>query len=268
MALIAKVSAKLSPGASTAALACTLAWPGRTLLAECDPAGGDILAGYLGHLEIPSGHGLLAIAKADLRDQLAHAFWGQLIDLDAPHRRRLVLPGITDPAQATTVRDMWPRLAALFAELEYAEPGYDVIADCGRLSGAHTPWPVLARADLVLLVLRPTCLRTVSPAIPAVSLLRRQLTEANGRHDAVGLLLIGDGDYNRREVERKVCAPVVAHLPDDRRTADALCGIGQLRGSRDLMRHAASAHEPIRAAIERRRAQPRPAVLQGVHRGR
>jgi hypothetical protein len=268
MALIAMVSAKHSPGTSTAALACTLAWPVRTLLAECDPAGGDVLAGYLGRLDIAADRGLLALAKADLRDQLADLFWGQLIDLDAPHRRRLVLPGITDPAQAATVRDMWPRLAALFAELEYADPGYDVIADCGRLSGTQTPWSVLARAELVLLALRPTSLRTVSPAVPAVSLLRRQLTDAAGNADSLGLLLIGSGDYHRREIEQGLGAPVVIQLPDDRRTAEALNGTGSLRRGADLIRHAASAHEPVRAAVDRHRARPRPRTRQEVHYGR
>ncbi len=253
MAVIAMVSAKGAPGVSTAALACTLAWSDRTLLAECDPAGGDILAGYLAALKIPGDRGLLEIAKADLRDQLEEVFWGQLIDLDAPRRQRLVLPGIADPAQAAAVRGMWQRLAAFFAELEYADPGYDVIADCGRLAGTHTPWPVLARADVVLLVLRPTSLRSIHPATPALAVLRRQLTEATGGDGQLGLMLIGDGDYSDKEIERALRAPVIAHLPDDRRTAAALCGVGSQGGSRALLRHAASAQTSIRAAIARRR---------------
>lgn len=252
MAVIATVSAKGSPGASTAALAFTLSWGGRTILAECDPAGGDILAGYLSGVEIPGGFGLLQVAKADLRNELAQEFWGHLIDLEDPHRQRLVLPGITDPAQAATLRPTWPGLAAFLADLEHAEPGYDVIADCGRLAGADTPWPVLARADLVLLVVRPSSLRELAHVGPALTQLRRELSEASGRF---GLLLIGDGPYRAREIERRFGTPVVATLPDDRRTAAALCGIDRLRGSRDLLRHAASAERAVRDVVARRRAR-------------
>ncbi|MEV0460406.1 hypothetical protein AB0H89_35095, partial [Catellatospora methionotrophica] len=62
MTLIAIVSAKGSPGASTAALAFTLTWPSPVLLAECDPAGGDLLAGYLARYELPANRGVLPLA--------------------------------------------------------------------------------------------------------------------------------------------------------------------------------------------------------------
>ena len=268
MAVIATVSAKGAPGASTAALALTLSWSGRIVLAECDPAGGDILAGYLSNLAIPGDHGLLKLARPDLREQLPVAFWGQLIDLDAPHRRRLVLPGLSDPAQATALRPTWPRLAELLAGLETADPGYDVIADCGRL-GPHSPWPVLESADLVLLVLRAGGLRDISPASPALAVLRRQLSSAASRA-GLGLLLVGEDTVGRRELQRLLRVPVLARLPDDRRTADALCGVGRLRGSKDLLRHAASAEPKLRAAIARARtpaAMPDAAPAREVHSG-
>lgn len=253
MAIIALVSAKGSPGVSTAALACTLTWAGRTILAECDPAGGDILAGYLATLNIPGDHGLLQIAKADLHQQLNTVFWGQLIDLDSPHRRRLVLPGLADLAQAAALRATWPRLATFFIDLERA--GYDVIADCGRIS-LDSPWPVLENAASVLLVLRPTNLRAIVPASPALALLRRRLGHTADA-GALGLLLVGDdGDYSHRELEHRLRAPVVARLPDDRRTADALCGAGPFRGSRTLLRHAASIEDAVRAAVACRHTTP------------
>jgi len=268
MTVVALVSAKRSPGASTAGLALTLTWSTRIVLAECDPAGGDILAGYLSILAIPGDHGLLRLARPDLREQLPSAFWGQLIDLDAPHRRRLVLPGLSDPAQATALRPTWPRLAELLAGLENADPGYDVIADCGRL-GLHTPWPVLERADLVLLVLRAVGLRDIAPAAPALAVLRRQLSSSASRA-GLGLLLVGEDTVGRRELQRRLRVAVVARLPDDRRTADALCGLGRLRGGKDLLRHAASAEPKLRAAIARVRApapMPAPAPAREVHSG-
>ncbi len=75
MALIAVTSAKGSPGASTAALAFTLTWRAHTILAECDPAGGDILSGYLGSLTMPADRGLLEVAMAESRNTLQQEFW-------------------------------------------------------------------------------------------------------------------------------------------------------------------------------------------------
>jgi len=46
MSLIALAAAK-SAGVTTSALALAGVWPGPVLLAECDPAGGDINAGLL-----------------------------------------------------------------------------------------------------------------------------------------------------------------------------------------------------------------------------
>ena len=42
MALFALISAGGSPGVTTSALALTLGWPSRVILAECDPSGGDV----------------------------------------------------------------------------------------------------------------------------------------------------------------------------------------------------------------------------------
>lgn len=249
------VSAKGSPGVSTAALACTLSWNGRVLLAECDPAGGSVLTGYLSRMEIPP-IGLLPLAAAALRDQLAEAWSQQLIDLDKQRPwHRLVLPGITDPVQAGTIRPTWDTLTAFFAGLEHIEPGFDVIADCGRLTTSAPPWPLLHRADLILLVLRADTLRTISPAAPAAELLRRELTQHGGGPGALAIALIGEGPYGRREIEQQLQLPVLVELPDDARTAHLLSdGGGRLRGNPRLLRAAASAEPHLREVIGRRRA--------------
>lgn len=262
MALIALTSAKGSPGASTAALAFSLTWKSPLVLAECDPAGGDLLSGYLGGLNLPADRGLLQLAMADTRNSLPDEFWGQLIDLDSPHRQRLALPGISAPSQANTLRPTWPRLAAFLAGLEHGEPGYDVLADCGRLVTTHAPWPLYQRADLILVALRATSLRTVAPVWPALGELRRDLIEAAVPLDRIGLLLIGDGAYKAREIEQRLQCPVVVHLPHDPKTATVLTQGGRLKLSRDLLRHAASAEATVRQTIaglrERRHTEPAP----------
>lgn len=268
MALITLVAGKGAPGVTTTGLACTLSWSSRTVLAECDQAGGSIQAGYL-RGELPAGRGLLPLAIAELRsDSLAEEFFGQLVDLDAPHRHRLLLPGLTDPAQAGTLAPIWPRLAAYFAQLEYGRPGYDVIVDAGRLSAAaQPPWPLVWAADAALVVVRPT-LASVAAAAPVVHAVRQQLSERAASTSALALLVTGDGPYATGEVARQLKAPVVAHLPTDVRSAATLTHGGDVRLSRPLMRAAARAEANIRAVIDHHRQQvPRRAVLGEAIRG-
>src|SRR4051812_5649150 len=107
MAVIAVASAKGSPGATITSLAFTLTWARRLILAECDPAGGDIAAGYLRHLELDGSRGLMQLFVANLRGQAIEDVWRQLIDLTPPQESRLLLPGITNPAQAASLAPGW-----------------------------------------------------------------------------------------------------------------------------------------------------------------
>jgi hypothetical protein len=245
MTLIAMVSAKGSPGVSTASLACALTWPGPTMLAECDPAGGDLLAGYLSRYEIPANRGVLQLSRSALRGTAAQDLVGQLIDLDSPRQQRMALPGLTDPAQGASLAPAWARLGEFFAGLSQT-----VIADCGRLTTPHPPYPLLAKADLVLLVLRARSLRTVSPAVSAIAALRRELLAA-GHENNLGLLLVGSG-ISARDIARHLVVPVVAALAWDSATAAALCGEGRGRRRGPLMRSAAAAHRGVQEALAAR----------------
>jgi len=253
MAVVALLSAKGSPGVTTAALALTLTWGGRCVLAECDPAGGSIQAGYLAGA-LPADRGIRELAVAELRgEQIRDHWWAQLVDLWQQRRERLLLPGITDPAQSGALRPVWDRLAAFFAGLEHAEPAYDVIADCGRLAVADPPWPVLYRADAVLLVVRAT-LPGMSAALPAVRTLKAQLTEHGAGLSALGLLVTGAGDQPARVVAQQLQVPVVAQLPDDPRSARVLCHGGSVRLNAPLPRAAAGAYHAIASHVRARRA--------------
>jgi hypothetical protein len=260
VAVIALTSAKGSPGVTTAALALTLSWPGRCVLAECDPAGGSILAGYLAGA-LPADRGVGELAVASLRgEDLCHLWWGQSVDLQPPHRHRLLLPGITDPVQSGTLRPVWDRLADFFAGLHRSE-GYDVIVDCGRLAAPNPPWPVLLAADLILLTVRPT-LPSMSAAVPAVRALRHQVADRSGDVPALALLVTAGGDQTSRTVARELATPVVTQVPDDPRTATVLCHGGTVRTSAPLVRAAAAAHRRITGHIRSHREalDPAPAV--------
>ncbi|MET8832407.1 ParA family protein [Micromonospora sp. NPDC004540] len=253
MAVIALVSAKGSPGVTTAALAAALSWHRRLVLAECDPAGGSVLAGYLGGaLDGPRGLGELAVGE--LRDgNLESAFWSQLVDLDAPKRERLLLPGVVDPAQAGSVTPLWQRFADFFTSLEQGVPPYDVLVDCGRLQVAGPPWPVLRAAAVVLLVTRAH-LPDLSATRATVKAIERDFVEHRIPPGTLRLLVVGDG-HGGSEISKALRLPVIARLPHDPRTAAVLGHGGTVRANRPLMRAAGALEVPVRALLDRRRAR-------------
>ncbi|MGI5346600.1 hypothetical protein ACQEU8_00025 [Streptomyces sp. CA-250714] len=71
---------------------------------------------------------------------------------------RVVLPGLTSPAQAPSLAHTWPELINVM-QLSDQQHGFDVLADCGRLvvdrgrlHAELNPVQVLQQADVVLLV--------------------------------------------------------------------------------------------------------------------
>lgn len=262
MAIIALVAAKGSPGVTTSALACALTWHRRLVLAECDPAGGSLLAGFLGGaLDGPRGIGELAVGE--LRDgNLEAAFWSQLVDLDAPKRERLLLPGVVDPVQAGSVTPLWQRFADFFTELDHGDPPYDVLVDCGRLHVPGPPWPIL-RAASVVLVVTGARLPEVSATRALVRTIQRDFTEHRVAPGTMRLLLVGGG-HGRGEISKALRLPVIARLPHDPRTAEVLTLGGTVRVGRPLMRAASELEVPIGALLDRRRARLAWPVMQGV----
>lgn len=251
--LYALVSAGGSPGVTTAAIALALTWPSPVIVAECDPGGGDLMAGLLaGHL--PANQGLMQFAiEAGRRPHATSAILAdQLVSLDRGGTR-LALPGLTDPRQARGLTTTWPALAAAFA----GQP-YDVIADCGRLDASPAgPTAVLSAAGTVAIVLRPT-LRQVWAAHSRVEMLAHLV----GGNSRLALVLTGAGTHSAREIAHALDVRVAAVLPDDSRTA-AFLSDGQRRRRRrlasgELLRSAKAAGRGLRehgAATNRRSAE-------------
>lgn len=249
-----------SPGVTTTALALALTWPPPVLLAECDPAGGGILAGlFAGHLPAPRGLLGAAFDAGTGTTALASGPGGQLAPLDGTGTRAF-LAGLTDPRQAPGLAPAWPAVARMLA----VQPA-DVLADCGRLDAADTqPIAVLAEADLAVLVLRPT-LRQVAAARPRIDM----LTQLRGGAERIRLLLVGDKGHRPAEIARTLGAAVLATLPSDPRTAAVLSDGAGRRGSlteRPLMRAAKTAARafPISAAAPPLTGTPLPARLPGL----
>ncbi|MBC9729318.1 hypothetical protein [Streptomyces sp. TRM68367] len=263
MAVITLVGLPGAPGVTSTALALLRTWPledgRRMILAECDPDGGAVLSGALqGRME--ADRGLRNLAVSTRTQELVNAFWTQLIALENDDRRnernRLLLAGLTEMSQASSLAPVWTQLADLFAGIEPG--GHDVLVDLGR-SGAFGPASVLAlRADVVLVVMRGT-VRGLHNGKSRIAQLRALLDGENGRGSGgLGVLLIRQGPYGPREVEEETGVPVIAQLPY-RPAEAAVLSDGEPEGRQfmnsKLMKAVGDATTPIRQRVASRRAR-------------
>ncbi|MFD4482785.1 hypothetical protein ACFWPU_42690 [Streptomyces sp. NPDC058471] len=263
MSVIALAGCSGAPGVTTSALALLLSWPlqpsRKMVLAECDPDGGAVLYGLL-QGSLGDRYGLRNLSVASRKGELVEAFWRQLIDVSSEDgkqeaRDRLVLPGVTDPAQSAGLGPAWEDLARLFAGIgEQPAQAHDVLIDLGR-NGAFGPSAVLAqRADALIFVVRNT-VRSLQAAQTRIEALEERVGN-------VGVLMIDEGPYPAGEVQRVLRAPVVATLPHAPREARVLSeGAEQPRNftKTSLMKAARSACTVLeqRAALRRARLAPR-----------
>lgn len=212
-------SGKAAPGVSTSAWALALSWPGPVLLADCDPAGGDLAAGLLAG-RVGGGRGLLSWSSAARRGVPALAAAGLFAEhaVSVPERPDVwLLAGFGNAAQAQSLGgEGWQRLGSALASTS-AALGRDVLADSGRLVGEGGCWPVLRSADAVLLTVRPS-VRSVRAARDAAQQLQAEL----GDLGKVTALVVGDGPYTAGEVSDALQIPLAARFPTDRPSAAAL----------------------------------------------
>jgi hypothetical protein len=203
MSMLAVASLR-SCGATT--LACGLAsvWPAepRPLLVEADPAGGTLAA----TTNLPAEPGLGSVAAALRR--------GGDADLLAAHAR--VLPcataAVTCPAEPSQAASVLAHVTGLLAGCADSA-GAPVLVDCGRLDPGSPVRPVFDAASLRLLAVRPR----IADLLGAAETLR---------HDTAltptGIVLIGPCPYPAEEVADALGVPVLAQLPWDAETAQAL----------------------------------------------
>ena len=223
MPLISLVSVKGSPGVTTTSLALAAAWPApRRLLAELDPAGGDLEI----RLGLPAGGGgLAALAAAARRPQSRHSLWPFACELPGGLQVLTAPPGAGQASaclQALTTTGVLPRLAADAAAGEAV-----VIADCGRLDPAAVTEQAGVLAGVVLVVARPH-LSDLAHLAGRLEAIRQHAT-------AAGLVLVtgaglprSDPAYPADEISQALDAPVLGSLPaDPRGVAALLAGRGQ-----------------------------------------
>ncbi|HEY3978586.1 MAG TPA: hypothetical protein VGM79_15020 [Streptosporangiaceae bacterium] len=261
MALIAIAADKGAPGVTTAAVALAAVWPRPVLLAECDPAGGDLIY----RLPAASGsrldprRGLLSLAISARRGGHPGQVW--------EHAQKLrggldVLVGVANAEQGAGLDLMWDQVGAALAAL----PEADVIADCGRLGADGRAYDLLARADGVILVTRANLgdlvrLRDRAGAIDAA------IRGHGGLTGRIGALVIADHKHfgpalaEVTQVLSGAGSPVsvlggLAHEP---RSAEMLSG--EWGGKLDRSLLIRTAREVAAQLVGRLAANPEPAAV-------
>lgn len=233
MALVSLISAKGAPGTTTTALALAAVWPRPVLLADCDPAGGDVALRMPGESGEPLDRdlGLLSLAGLSRR-----GLTGAQV---REHVQRIqggldVLVGVRSPEQATASAHLWSSLGSALDALE----DLDVLADCGRVAGdaaASVVLPILRASRLVVLVTRPEAAAVVHlrERIEALSVaLRSRAVDGV----PLGVLVVAPSTDRRgvdglRQVLERDDLPVtlLGHVAHDERGAAAFRGQPQRR---------------------------------------
>jgi MinD-like ATPase involved in chromosome partitioning or flagellar assembly len=238
MGLISLVSAKGAPGTTTTALALAALWPRPVLLADCDPAGGDVALRMPGESGEPldRDRGLLSLAAVSRR-----GLTGTQV---REHVQRVqggldVLSGVRSPEQAAASAHLWASLGSALDAMEV-----DVLADCGRVGGDSATLvqlPVLRSSRLVVFVTRPETAAVVHlrERVEALSVALRSRSV-----DGVplGALVVarstdGRGVEGVRQVLARDDLPVtfLGHVAHDKRGAAAFHGQPQARLEKTLL---------------------------------
>ena len=210
--LLGLVSAKGSPGVTTAALALAAVAGDRALLVELDPSGGSLecwtgATGEPGLIRVANGM-RRAVNPEMLR---AHA-------VSAPPGVRSVLAPTAGALAEATIAITGDRLVPALAEQEAT-----VVVDAGRWSRSQSTARRITGCDAIGVV----CAPTVDGVEAARWLIEPLRATAAG---PVMLVLVGDRPYSPSEVAAVVGVPVVGVLAWDARGLNALLTAGACRG--------------------------------------
>ncbi len=221
---------------TTAAVALAAVWPRRALLAEADPAGGDLVyrsaAAHGGMLNPNTG--MLSIAATARRGLVPDQLWDHVQPLSGGLE---VLVGLGIAEQAAGLAGLWGTLGGAFAQLaDSPNAPADVIADCGRISGDTPVVELFPHAALVLLISRtePEAIARVRDRAAALStkLHGGPRGAASLATPLIGVVLIADpnnsgklvNQVNDMLVHAQTGARVVGTLAEDPAGAEQLAG--------------------------------------------
>ena len=231
-------SAKGSPGVTQAVLGLAPVWDAPVVVADLDPAGGDLAYLRQGADETPlaTDRGLLSLGVG-LRGGKSSAI--------EDHVQRTedgldVLAGVAGPGQVQGLGAVWPHIGSALSG-----HSTDVLADCGRLVPGSPVWPVVERADALVLVVR-------SEVAPVAHLRERLgwLTDVLAAGSAaampLGVLLVGDPSdgASPADLERLLAAsgrpvPVLGTLALDPKAVRGPAQVSDRQLRRSLYRRSA-----------------------------
>ncbi len=258
MAVIVLASASGAPGVTTTGLGLALVWPRPVVLVDADPVGGSaILAGFC-QGTVSHNDAMVSLLLAHRDGTLAAMLPKVLMRL--PDTDVALLPGPRSHRQAASFAELWPGLAVELRGLQ--RNGQDVLIDAGRLGMVFSPAPLIAAADLGLLVVRSDLV-----ALAAARQWAAEWTEAaldgSGAIQVAGLL-VGEGrPYSARDVQRTLGLPgleQVAWDPD----AAAVLSAGRPAGKKLASSRLWKSLAGVASSIDRRLAEARHDTRQGV----
>ena len=231
MAVVALGSVR-SCGVTTLTAALGAVWPNdrRRLVVELDPGGGTLVAQF----GLRPEPGLVSLAAASRRRDDPELIWEHVQQLVEGAD---VLAAPPSAAQARAALDLLGALPAQLARLEA-----DVFIDCGRLGAASIADEAFDRSDVALLLVRP-----LLPDLHCVAAWLEGRTEVPS---SLGLVLVGEGLYNKADVDHALNSEVLGDVPFDPDGVSALFGASSRRRS-PLLRHARSIANAIREHFAR-----------------
>ncbi|WP_219414189.1 hypothetical protein [Pseudonocardia nigra] len=205
--LITLLSAKGSPGVTTAALALAAEWPYTAVMIDADPSGGDVAAG-LGRGSWPPASTLIGLA-VEARHTPVEAALRRLVVRPAAHCP-LTLAGLTTPEQSAALP--WQQLAVGFRAISDA----DLLCDGGRYTPSDGVASLLHASDHVVLVTR-SALPPVRAVARLVPVLRDEVLAADC---LLSILVVGGGrPYAASDIATNCGAALLGELPLDPRAA-------------------------------------------------
>lgn len=204
MPLLSVINAKGSPGATQSAASLAAVWPeADRVLVEADPAGGVLAARW----RLQSRPSMVDVSASLItaRDERAALDAGiqETTFLDEP------LQVVCAPIQRTGASAALTRVLSQNPKV-FTPADRWVIADVGRIAPGSVAWPLLARSDAVLMVLRGDvesvlALRGLAEAIDAECASRWAVAVVPGTYNA--------DDINGAFVGQDLHVPVLGDLP-------------------------------------------------------
>lgn len=224
MALVAFGSVR-SPGLTTSVLALAASWPEDrpAILAELDPDGGTIAARRAANPD-PGLKTLAACGRHYLSPPMV---------LDNTQRLSNGTPVLlAPPSPDRTVAALAALTPVGLGEVLRSLPGFDVLADCGRIDSRSPALATMGDADVAIFVIRPT----VGDIVGLRD--RLETLEVSSARLRAGIVTVGDGPISASEIAETVRLPVISTLEWDSRSADSICEGRRLPPSSKLFRSA------------------------------